>query len=56
MSIRLYNTKTRQKEELQTVVPGKISFYLCGPTVYDYFHVGNARCWVIFDVIRRYLE
>ena len=47
---------TRRKEEFTPLEKGKISFYLCGPTVYDYFHIGNARCWVIFDVIRRYLE
>ena len=56
MPIRLFNTQSRKKEEFHPLEPGKVSFYLCGPTVYDYFHIGNARCWVIFDVIRRYLE
>jgi cysteinyl-tRNA synthetase len=56
MSIQIYNTLSRKKEEFQPIESGKVSFYLCGPTVYDYFHIGNARCWVIFDMIRRYLE
>ena len=55
MPICIYNTLTRQKEEFTPVEPGKVKFYLCGPTVYDYFHVGNARPFVIFDVFRRYL-
>jgi cysteinyl-tRNA synthetase len=56
MPIHIYNTLTRQKEELVPVEPGKIKFYLCGPTVYDYFHIGNARPFVVFDVYRRYLR
>jgi cysteinyl-tRNA synthetase len=56
MSIRVYNTRTRQKEELRTIEPGKVRMYVCGPTVYNYFHIGNARTFVVFDAIRRYLE
>jgi len=56
MSIRIYNDLSRQKEELQPVVPGQIRYYNCGPTVYDYFHIGNARNFVLADQIRRYLE
>ncbi len=56
MAIQIYNTLTRRKEELVPVEPGKIKFYLCGPTVYDYFHIGNARPFVVFDVYRRYLR
>lgn len=56
MSIKLYNTLTRQKEELIPVEPGKIRMYVCGPTVYNYIHIGNARPYIAFDAIRRYLE
>ncbi len=56
MAIRIYNTLTRQKEELKPVVPGKVRMYLCGPTVYDYFHIGNARPFILFDIFRRYLK
>ena len=52
----VYNTLTKQKEELIPVKPGKISMYACGPTVYNYFHIGNARCFVVFDMLRRYLR
>nr|WP_208320913.1 cysteine--tRNA ligase [Alicyclobacillus sacchari] len=45
-----------EKEPLQTIEPGKVRFYACGPTVYNYFHLGNARMFVAFDTIRRYLE
>lgn len=55
MAIRVYNTLTRQKEEFVPLEPGRVGFYACGPTVYDYFHVGNARAFIVFDVIRRYL-
>ena len=54
--MQLYNTMTRKKEELVPVVPGKISMYACGPTVYNYFHIGNARPFIVFDTLRRYLE
>ncbi|SDB18413.1 cysteine--tRNA ligase [Eubacterium oxidoreducens] len=54
--MRIYNTMTRQKEELKTVEPGKVRMYVCGPTVYNYIHIGNARPMIIFDTFRRYLE
>lgn len=54
--MQIYNTLTRKKEELVPIEPGKIRMYACGPTVYDYFHIGNARCFVIFDMLRRYLR
>ena len=53
--ITLYNTLTRKKEPLKPVKEGKIGIYACGPTVYDYFHIGNARIFILFDVLRRYL-
>ena len=54
--IKIYNTQTRQKEKFQSVELGKIGMYVCGPTVYNYIHIGNARTFISFDVIRRYLE
>ncbi|MCL2563337.1 MAG: cysteine--tRNA ligase [Oscillospiraceae bacterium] len=54
--MRLFNTETGQKEELVPVEPGKVKMYACGPTVYDYIHVGNARPVIVFDVLRRYME
>ena len=54
--MQLYNTQTRRKEELVCREPGKISMYVCGPTVYNRIHIGNARTFISFDVIRRYLE
>ncbi len=56
MAIKIYNTLTRSKEELKPGAPPLVTFYVCGPTVYDYIHIGNARVFIIFDVIRRYLE
>jgi cysteinyl-tRNA synthetase len=56
MSIRVYNTLSRKKEEFKTLEPGKVSMYVCGPTVYDKAHVGHAMSQLVFDVIRRYLE
>ena len=53
--MKLYNTLTRQKEEF-VVKNGEVRMYVCGPTVYNYFHIGNARCFVVFDMLRRYLE
>ncbi|MDR7871427.1 MAG: cysteine--tRNA ligase [Tissierellaceae bacterium] len=53
--MKLYNTLTRKKEEFKPVVEGKVSMYNCGPTVYNYIHVGNARPLVIFDTLRRFL-
>ncbi|MBR4720870.1 MAG: cysteine--tRNA ligase [Clostridia bacterium] len=54
--MRIYNTMTRQKEEFVPLETGKVKMYSCGPTVYDYFHIGNARPFIIFDTLRRYLE
>ncbi len=54
--MQIYNTMTRKKEELVTLVPGQVSMYVCGPTVYNFFHIGNARPFVVFDTLRRYLE
>lgn len=53
--MRLYNSQTHKKEELQTVHEGKVRMYVCGPTVYDHIHIGNARTFFSFDIIRRYL-
>lgn len=52
----IYNTLTRQKEPLKTIEPGTVKIYACGPTVYNYIHIGNARPLCVFDVLRRYLE
>ncbi|MDR0200402.1 MAG: cysteine--tRNA ligase [Streptococcaceae bacterium] len=54
--MKIYNTYTRQLEEFQPIEPGKVRMYVCGPTVYNYIHIGNARSVVAFDVVRRYLE
>ncbi|WP_438450307.1 cysteine--tRNA ligase [Lactobacillus kitasatonis] len=54
--MKVYNTLTRKKEEFKPLVPGQISMYVCGPTVYNYIHIGNARSSIAFDTIRRYLE
>ena len=54
--IRIYNTLSRQKEVFQPIEEGKVRMYVCGPTVYNYIHVGNGRSTVAFDTIRRYLE
>ena len=56
MAIKIYNTLTRSKEDLKPGSPPLVTFYVCGPTVYDYIHIGNARVFIIFDVVRRYLE
>src|SRR5580692_1526695 len=53
--IRIFNSMTRQKEELQPLEPGRISMYVCGDTVYDLCHMGHARSKIAFDVVRRYL-
>lgn len=53
--IKVYNTQSRMKEELKTVHPGEVRMYVCGPTVYNYIHIGNARTFISFDTIRRYL-
>ena len=54
--LKLYNSMTRKKEEFVPIEPGKVRMYSCGPTVYNYFHIGNARPFIIFDTLRRYLE
>ena len=54
--MKIYSTLTRQKEEFQPLKPGEVGFYVCGPTVYNHIHIGNARTFISFDVIRRYLE
>ncbi|MBR3935915.1 MAG: class I tRNA ligase family protein [Oscillospiraceae bacterium] len=54
--MKVFNTMTRQKEELVPLNPGEFKIYACGPTVYNYIHIGNARPICIFDVLRRYLE
>lgn len=54
--MKIYNTMSRKKEDFVPVEPGKVKMYDCGPTVYNYFHIGNARNLLVFDVIRRYLE
>ena len=56
MQIQVYNTLTRQKEPLIPREPGRIGMYVCGPTTYNYIHLGNARPLVVFDAVRRYLE
>ncbi len=54
--MRVYNTLTRQKEEFIPIIPGEVKMYVCGPTVYNFFHIGNGRTFIIFDTIRRYFE
>jgi cysteinyl-tRNA synthetase len=54
--MKLYNTLTKTKEEFVPLHPGEVRMYSCGPTVYNYFHIGNARPFIIFDVFRRYME
>ncbi|WP_127508983.1 cysteine--tRNA ligase [Paenibacillus humicus] len=56
MSLEIYNTMSRTKETFKSQEPGKVKMYVCGPTVYDYIHIGNARPAIFFDVVRRYLE
>ena len=54
--MKIYNTLTRRKEEFVPLKEGKVSMYVCGPTVYNYFHIGNARPFVVFDTMRKFLE
>ena len=54
--MKIYNTLTRKKEEFVPITPGEVKMYSCGPTVYNYFHIGNARPFIMFDLMRRYLE
>ena len=54
--MKIYNTMTRKKEEFVPLNQGEVKMYSCGPTVYDYFHFGNARPFIVFDCLRRYFE
>ena len=54
--MRIYNTETKEKEEMKTIEPGKVRMYVCGPTVYNLIHIGNARPMIVFDTVRRYME
>ncbi|AOY75127.1 cysteine--tRNA ligase [Clostridium formicaceticum] len=54
--MKLYNTLTRKKEVFIPITPGEIKMYACGPTVYNYFHIGNARTFMVFDALRRYFK
>ena len=54
--MKLYNTLTKQKEEFVPLHEGKVSMYVCGPTVYNFIHIGNARPMIVFDTVRRYFE
>ena len=54
--MKIYNTLTGQKEDFVPVEPGKVKMYVCGPTVYNLIHIGNARPMIIFDTVKRYLE
>ena len=54
MSLRIYNVLSRQKEEFVPLTPGRVNIYVCGPTVYDYSHIGHAKTDVRFDVVVRY--
>ncbi len=56
MALKIYNSLTRQLEEFVPLHEGKVLMYSCGPTVYDYFHIGNARTFLVSDIVRRYLE
>ncbi|AYB41964.1 cysteine--tRNA ligase [Paenibacillus lautus] len=56
MALQIYNTLTRMKETFVAQDPGKVKIYVCGPTVYDYIHIGNARPMIFFDVVRAYFE
>ncbi|MFJ7941409.1 cysteine--tRNA ligase [Peribacillus sp. NPDC096622] len=56
MAIKLYNTATRKKETFVPIEEGKVKMYVCGPTVYNYIHIGNARPAIVFDTVRRYLD
>lgn len=55
-SMKIYNTQTRAKEDFEPLEPGKVKMYVCGPTVYNFFHLGNARPFITYDTMRRYLE
>ena len=54
--MKIFNTLTRHKDEFHPINEGKVGIYVCGPTVYDYIHIGNARPMIVFDTLRRYFE
>ena len=56
MSLKMYNTATRQKEEFKSITPGEVKMYVCGPTVYNYLHIGNFRGAIFFNLVRNWLE
>ncbi len=54
--MKIYNTLSRRKEEFTPLTPGQVKMYVCGPTVYNFIHIGNARPMIMFDTVRRYFE
>src|SRR5690625_5578588 len=56
MPIMIYNTLTREKEKFKPIDRNEVKMYVCGPTVYNYIHIGNARPAIVFDTVRRYFE
>ena len=54
--MKIYNTMTRKKEEFKPIQEGQVKMYVCGPTVYNFFHIGNGRTFIVFDTVRRYFE
>ncbi|MEM2139339.1 MAG: cysteine--tRNA ligase, partial [Candidatus Woesearchaeota archaeon] len=56
MALRFYNTLTRKKEEFKEINKGQVRIYSCGPTVYNFAHIGNMRSYIFSDVLRRYLK
>ena len=54
--MKIFNTLTRRKDEFVPLEEGKVRMYVCGPTVYNYIHIGNARPMIVFDTVRRYFE
>ena len=56
MTMKIFNTLTRRKEEFVPLTPGQVKMYVCGPTVYNLIHIGNARPMIVFDTVRRYFE
>ena len=54
--MKIYNTLTKRKEDFVPLEEGKVKMYVCGPTVYNFIHIGNARPMIVFDTVRRYME
>ena len=54
--MKIYNTLSKKKEEFVPITPGEVKMYVCGPTVYNLIHIGNARPMIVFDTVRRYFE